>query len=83
MTRDAGEAILTLLASRSPNATICPSEVARALSAEGEWRAEMPAVHSAVDRLVGEGAIRLSWKGREMPSREGPYRIHGGAVQRE
>lgn len=35
----------------------------------------MPAVHSAVDSLVAEGLVRLSWKGEAIPVRDGPYRI--------
>lgn len=79
---DAYQATLVLLAARAPGATVCPSEVARMLAAAAgaddarlAWRSEMPAVHAAVDRLVIEGQVRLSWKGRMLPSRSGPYRI--------
>ena len=84
MTTDAGDAVeaaLMLLASRGPGATICPSEVARSLGdanaadITGEWRALMPAVHAAVDQLVTERRIRLSWKGRILSKRAGPYRM--------
>lgn len=74
-------AVLRLLANRAPSATVCPSEVARSIcDASGdygaeEWRALMPVVHAAVDRLVTEGRLQLSWKGRTLPSRVGPYRI--------
>ncbi len=78
MTADARETALALLACRSPDGTICPSEVARALTAETDWREAMPKVHSAVDRLLEEGAIRLSWKGQQLTSRAGPYRISIG-----
>ena len=72
----AGDAVRTLLEARAPGATICPSEAARALAApDGDWRAEMPAVHEAVDRLVADGMVRLSWKGETLWSRTGPYRI--------
>lgn len=73
---------LALLAHRAAGATICPSEVARALAADagGEppaigWRDAMPVVHAAVDRLVTEGAVQLSWKGEALKERSGPYRI--------
>lgn len=69
---------LALLAGRSAEATVCPSEVARAIAAAAgmkDWRGEMAAVHAAVDRLVAEGLVRLSWKGEAMPVRDGPYRI--------
>ncbi|WP_309547008.1 hypothetical protein [Sphingomonas sp. SUN019] len=41
----------------------------------------MPAVHAAVDQLVDEGLVRLSWKGRKLVTRAGPYRI-GRCVRR-
>ncbi|NJC05399.1 hypothetical protein GGQ97_001192 [Sphingomonas kaistensis] len=75
MTADARQTTLALLASRLPGKTICPSEVARALAPMADWREAMPAVHSAVDRLLEEGRIQLSWKGLQLRSRAGPYRI--------
>lgn len=51
---------LTLLAARSPGVTICPSEVARAMTSDENWREAMPAVHAAVDRLVAHDLIGLS-----------------------
>lgn len=79
---NARTAALALLAGRA--GTVCPSEVARAISDAGGnegWRAAMPAVHVAVDRLVAEGLVRLSWKGVALPVREGPYRIGRVAFQ--
>jgi hypothetical protein len=74
---------LALLAERAEGATVCPSEVARALVASddgeakiGDWRAAMPVVHVAVDQLIVEGSIKLSWKGKTLTSRAGPYRIN-------
>ena len=67
--------ILTLLAARPDRASLCPSEVARAITTEEKWRGAMPTVHKAVDRLLAEGAIRLSWKGDAIKARAGPYRI--------
>ena len=64
---------LSLLARREPDATICPSDVARAIASD--WRSAMPAVHAAIDGLVHDGLVRLSWKGRPMATRSGPYRI--------
>ena len=73
---DARAITLALLDARSGGATVCPSEVARAMS-EGaaDWRAAMPAVHAAIDLLVADGVVRLSWKGVAMAARAGPYRI--------
>ncbi|MBD8677415.1 DUF3253 domain-containing protein [Sphingomonas sp. CFBP 13720] len=79
---DAQTAIRTLLSARAPKATICPSEAARVLATAAgggtDWRMMMPTVHAAVDRLVLEGTVRLSWKGQALRSRVGPYRIGRG-----
>jgi len=73
---DPREATLALLAARAEDATVCPSEVARAVAGEGgAWREAMPQVHAAVDALLNEGAVHLSWKGRPLTMRAGPYRI--------
>ena len=73
---------LALLEARAEGASVCPSEVARALAAAtGDWRAAMPEVHAAVDRMAAEGLVRLSWKGRTLPHRAGPYRIGRAAGQ--
>jgi len=73
---DAREATLALLAARAEDATVCPSEVARVVAGEdGAWREAMPDVHAAVDAMLNEGAVRLSWKGRPLTMRAGPYRI--------
>jgi hypothetical protein len=84
MIGSAREATLALLAGRAADATLCPSEVARALAAaagEADWRGAMPAVHAAVDVLAAEGRVRLSWKGAAMPVRDGPYRIGRGSAE--
>ncbi|MBB4858338.1 hypothetical protein HNO88_001657 [Novosphingobium chloroacetimidivorans] len=75
---DARAGLLSLLVQREAGATICPSEVARLITAEGaatHWREAMPLVHAAVDGLIADGLVRLSWKGQDMPTRSGPYRI--------
>ena len=68
----ARRAVIALLAGRA--GTVCPSEVAR-VGAGAEWRDAMPAVHMAVDALVAQRRVRLSWKGEVMAVRAGPYRI--------
>lgn len=74
--RQIGAMIAEMLSARRSDATLCPSEVARALAGEdGDWRARMEEVHAAVDGLVAAGAVRLSWKGAAMAVRGGPYRI--------
>jgi hypothetical protein len=73
---------LALLTARRPGATICPSEVARALAstthgrtADGDWRTLMPVVHEAIDGLVSDEQVQLSWKRQKLAARIGPYRI--------
>lgn len=79
MASDARDVTLALLARRAPDATVCPSEVARVIAAAGPdpaaWRDAMPSVHGAVDRLLRDGLVRLSWKGQALQERSGPYRI--------
>ena len=77
---DAQDLILAILAVRAQGATVCPSEAARALAvqdqrAPAEWRDKMQEVHAAVDCLLDQGAISLSWKGISLAKRVGPYRI--------
>ncbi len=70
------EAILALLAERAVGATICPSEAARRLAGpDGDWRAQMAAIHAGADQLLEQGTIALSWKGETKQKRRGPYRI--------
>lgn len=75
MTDSARDVALALLAARTAGATVCPSEVARAIAPGETWRDAMPTVHAAVDRLNDECIVRLSWKGKAMTQRSGPYRI--------
>ncbi|WP_133030868.1 DUF3253 domain-containing protein [Sphingomonas sp. PP-CE-1G-424] len=70
---DPKTATLSLLERRAPGATICPSEVARSIAQD--WRSAMPKVHEAIDELVSDGLVQLSWKGRPLAKRSGPYRI--------
>ena len=70
------EAITSLLRERGSDSTVCPSEAARLMSEDADdWRAQMPAVHEAVDKLLAREEIVLTWKGEPMPSRKGAYRI--------
>lgn len=79
--QDARETMLALLARRAADATICPSEVARALCAAGAdsvaggWREHMPVVHAAADAMLAQRLVRISWKGKTLEQRAGPYRI--------
>lgn len=73
-------ALLTLFEARDASATVCPSEVARALAhRRGEpeaWRSAMPEVHAAVDEMVRDGSVELTWKGERLATRTGPYRLN-------
>jgi hypothetical protein len=65
---DARDMVLALLEARAPEATVCPSEVARAMTTggsdlAGDWRNAMPLVHAAIDTLLSDGLVQLSWKG--------------------
>jgi hypothetical protein len=80
LARAASETVLALLARRASGATICPSEVARALAdaaapSGAGWRDLMPIVHGAIDQLLDDDIVSLSWKGKPLATRTGPYRI--------
>lgn len=83
VSHDARDEALAILGTRALTATICPSEVARSLArkAQGgpqsDWRSRMGEVHAAIDGLVEDGLVCLSWKGKAMGARAGPYRIRG------
>ncbi|MDQ2764853.1 MAG: DUF3253 domain-containing protein [Pseudomonadota bacterium] len=80
----ARDVALALLEARAPDRTVCPSEVARALAAaSGEivWRSTMPTVHAAIDTLLAERLVQLSWKGKSLAIRAGPYRIGRNAIR--
>lgn len=56
-------AILDLLARRGPGRTICPSEAARAVRPDGDWRALMPTVRAEAARLAAQGRLVATRKG--------------------
>ncbi len=61
--QQAQDGILELLAKRSATASICPSEVARALSPV-QWRPLLPLVREAARKLARAGAIEIRQRGR-------------------
>lgn len=70
--------IESLLACRAGDATICPSEVARALgSAELPWRSLMNEVRSVAADLVQAGRLTVRQKGRDIDpaTARGPIRL--------
>ncbi len=77
------EAILDLLASGADGATICPSEVARAIVTESdkdtgdEWRQLMDPVRRSARSLAHEGSIEITQRGKPVDpdNFKGPIRL--------
>ncbi len=69
-------AIGALLARRRPDASICPSEAARAVDPEG-WRELMPAARAAAGRLAAAGSVEVTQGGAvvDVATASGPVRI--------
>ncbi|TQS42232.1 DUF3253 domain-containing protein [Cryptosporangium phraense] len=69
-------AIIDLLAQRAPEATICPSEVARQLGGK-DWRPMMEPVRAAARRLVAAGEVEITQSGEvvDPETAKGPIRI--------
>jgi hypothetical protein len=62
-------AILELLSRRGPGKTICPSEAARLINPE-EWEQLLESARDAARRLVDQGAIVITQRGKVVdPSR--------------
>ncbi|MFN6995978.1 MAG: DUF3253 domain-containing protein [Aquincola tertiaricarbonis] len=72
------DTVFGLLSARRPGATICPSEVARALAAdEAAWRALMPRVRQVAQALAEAGRLRITRGGQPVDALEagGPVRL--------
>lgn len=69
-------AIERLLAERAGDATICPSEAARAVGGD-EWRPLMEPARQAARRLCADGRVVITQGGRvvEPSTAKGPIRI--------
>jgi hypothetical protein len=53
--------LLELLGQREPNASVCPSDVARSLaSSEQQWRALMPEVRRVASALAAAGVVQAT-----------------------
>lgn len=77
MTDDpAAAAILSLLAERQPEASICPSEAARRLDPAG-WRNRMVEVREAAVRLAAAGRLVVTQRGSPVDpaAARGPIRL--------
>ncbi len=71
------QTILTLLEQRRAGATICPSEVARALGGPA-WRELMDPARAAARRLMAAGEVEITQRGQVVPDPTaviGPIRI--------
>ena len=68
--------ITTLLDARARDATICPSEAARAVGDE-EWRDLMEPARRAARRMVARGEIEITQKGSvvDPSTAKGPIRL--------
>ncbi len=72
------ETIQALLTERAEDATICPSEVARALERPGiPWRSLMADVRAAAARLAHEGRLSVTQGGQvvDPATARGPIRL--------
>jgi hypothetical protein len=74
--RDLERVVLDLLAARAPDATICPSEAARAVGGD-DWRALMEPARAAARRLVAAGDVEITQGGEvvDPTAARGPIRI--------
>jgi hypothetical protein len=73
----AHDAILELLDARGPDKTICPSEAARVLGGDADFRPYMEPVREAAAKLADAGRIEVTQKGERVTIGEvkGPIRL--------
>ena len=72
--------IFELLDKRAPDATICPSDAARALEGdEFAWRALMPEIRRVAAALAQAGLLRVTAHGEDVDAlhARGPIRLAG------
>lgn len=75
---DIEQRIFALLSQRQPGATICPSEVARSLAADGAaWREWMPQVRQVAQALSQRQRLRVTRGGAPVSATApgGPIRL--------
>ena len=70
------ETIVTLLSKRAQDATICPSDAARAIGGE-EWRDLMEPARRAARRMVARGELQITQGGTvvDPSTAKGPIRL--------
>jgi methylated-DNA-protein-cysteine methyltransferase-like protein len=71
--------IRELIAKRGGASSICPSDVARALRPDGDWRALMADVRTIAGELAAVGEVAITQRGRpvDLAVVRGPIRISG------
>ncbi len=71
------KAIVDLLAARAADKTICPSEAARQVGGEEDWRDLMEPARRAARRLVEAGDVEITQAGHvvDPSTAKGPIRI--------
>jgi hypothetical protein len=71
------ERITEMVDERGAGKTVCPSEVARSLTNDQDFRPLMPHVREAAATLAERGEIAVTQKGRLVDAREakGPIRL--------
>ena len=71
-----GGAVRTLRARRPPTGTICPSEAARTVGGD-DWETLMEPARAAARRLVADGEVEITQRGRvvDPSTARGPIRI--------
>ena len=76
--RDAAErAIDELLADRAPGKTICPSEAARRLGGDDDFRRLMPLVRDVAGEMAARGELEVTQGGEvvDLEEARGPIRL--------
>ena len=70
------QALRTLLDARADDASVCPSEAARAVAPE-DWRPLMPAARAAAGRLAAAGEVEVTQGGAvvDPSTAKGPIRV--------
>ncbi|MFM2398421.1 MAG: hypothetical protein RL341_578 [Pseudomonadota bacterium] len=70
--------MFALLSKRQPQASICPSDVARALApTDAAWRALVPHVRTVAAQLVRAGTLEVTQRGEPVDpaAARGPIRL--------
>lgn len=82
--QDAAEAILGLLALRQQGKTICPSEAARVIARDEDFRAHMGVVRDAARMLVARDRVEVLQGGKvvDLDHAHGPVRLRAPSGDR-